>query len=80
MFGRKRKPILDSNRVLDLIFTLAMAAGVTPTKFANALKPEEIHNFAQKVNEKLKAQLDKVIDKAVKDLQKNGIKAKHIKG
>lgn len=45
-YRRKREPgELNPPRVLDLIFALAMAAGITPTKFANALNLKKIQQF-----------------------------------
>ena len=79
IFKRKREPVLDNNEILDLIFALAIASGVTPTKLVVSLQETKIFDFAHKVSAELKVQMDKDIDRAVEKLLKGGIKAKHIK-
>lgn len=62
--------------VLDVVFATAMASKVKPKGIVDNLSPEKTRKFAEDLYDAMGQRIKELQQKALKDLKKNGIKAK----
>lgn len=66
----------SKKEVLDVVFATAMSAKVKPKAIIGNMSPDKTREFAEDLYDALGQKIKELQEKAIKDLQKSGVKAK----